>query len=188
MSELNPRSRTIFRIVAYVSFAIIMAVVWYAALSSLTQKLSQVGFNLVNVEWPPSSISPLYLKPITYLYVASLTFMYAELELNKERIRTLPDSIKTLSKFIGFLVAVVFFYEICYNFVLWSGEIAAAAIEGNLNPDLLANKFPALTEPWNLVFVTKLWSVFCIAGVYVFWFFNRLEDTVAGRSASTKPQ
>lgn len=151
-------------------------VVWYAALSSLTQQLSVVGYNLVNIEFPPPSIFPLYLKPITWLYVGVLGLLYSEMELNKERIRKFSPAAKTLVKFAGFLVAAVFFYEICYNFVLWAGEIAAAAIQGNLNPDLLSNSFPALKEPWNLVFATKLWSVFFIAGLYVFWFFHRLED------------
>jgi hypothetical protein len=177
--------RTALRVVAYVSFGFVMLVVWYAILSSLTVKLSVVGSNLVNVEWPPSSVSPIYLQPITVLYVSFLAFLYSELELNKKRIMALPDSVKTLSKFAGFMVAVIFFYEICYNFVLWSGEIAAATIEGNLNPFYLVNKFPALSVPWNLVFATKLWSVFFLAGAYVFWFFNRLEDrTVVGNTVS----
>lgn len=162
-----------------------MAVVWYAALSSLTQKLSQVGENLVNIEFPPPSISPVYLKPITYLYIGALLFMYSELELNKDRIRNLPSSVKTLAKFFAFIVAGIFFYELLYNFALWGGDIAAGAILGKLNPDLYANPFPHLTEPWNLVFVTKLWSVFFIAGLYVFWFFNRLEDPITTRNAPT---
>ena len=176
MSQESNGSKTIFRIIAYVSFAIILAVVWYAALSSLTQKLSDVGTNLVNVEFPPPSIFPLYLKPITWLYIGALTFMYSEYELNKEQIRRLSPTARGLCKFLGFLVAVVFFYEICYNFVLWGGEIGAAVVFGNLNPDLLFNKFPNLKEPWNLVFATKLWSVLFIAGLYTFWFFNKIED------------
>jgi len=152
-----------------------MTVVWYALLTSLTEKLTEVGSNLVNVEWPPASVSPVYLQPITFLYIASFAFVFCLLELNKDRIRTLPPWVLALSKFFGFLVAVVFFYEICYNFVLWSGEIAAGAIEGNLKPDYLVNTFPALVTPWNLVYATRVWSVLCIAGVYVFWFFNRLE-------------
>ena len=162
-----------------------MVVVWYTVLSSLTQRLSVVGSNLVNVEWPPSSISPFNLQPITYLYVASLAFLYAEFELNKKRIMVLPGSVKSLSKFVGFLVAVVCFYEICYNFVLWGGEIAAATIEGNLNPYYLVNSFPALAIPWNLVFATKLWTVLCIAGLYVFMFFNRLENKARAGNAPT---
>jgi hypothetical protein len=116
------------------------------------------------------------MKPITYLYFGSLVFMYSELELNKDRIKKLPSLWKTLCKFLGFIVAACFLYEIAYNFVLWGGLIAAGAILGNLNPDVYANQFPHLAEPWNLVFATKLWTVFFIAGLYVFWFFNRLED------------
>lgn len=189
MSEQSVWSTRILQIIAYVSFAIVLLVVWYAALSSLTEQLSTVGYNLVNIEFPPPSIFPLYLKPITWLYIGALGLLYSEMELNKDKIRKLSPASKTLARFAGFLVAVVFFYEICYNFVLWAGEIAAAAIQGNLNPDLLVNKFPALKEPWNLVFATKLWSVFFIAGVYVYWYFSRLENLGSARNvgANTVP-
>lgn len=175
MPKVNDWSRTVFLIIAYISFGVIVAVVWYAALSSLTETLPQVGFALVNVEFPPPSISPVYMKPITYLYIASLAFLFSELELNKTRIVKFPPWAKNLCKFFAFMVAAVFFYEICYNFVLWGGEIAAALVFGQVTPDILANKYPALKEPWNLVFATKLWGVFFIAGIYSFWYFSRLE-------------
>jgi len=187
LSEDSVWSKKILRIIAYVSFGIVLLVMWYAALSSLTENLTTVGANLVNVEFPPPSWFPLYLKPITWLYLGALGLLYSEMELNKQRIRMFSPAAKTLVKFVGFLVAAVFFYEICYNFVLWAGEIAAAAIQGNLNPDLLVNKFPALREPWNLVFATKLWSVFFIAGLYVFWFFNRLEDMAPVSATNSSP-
>jgi hypothetical protein len=164
-----------------------MTVIWYAVITSLTQKLSVVGSNLVNVEWPPSSVSRLYLQPMTYLFIASLAFVFSMLELNKDRIKLLPQSVRTLSKLLAFLVAVTFFYEILYNFVLWSGEIAAGAVQGNLKPDYLVNPFPALVVPWNLVFATKLLTVLTVAGVYVFWFFDRLEDRKMARRAPINP-
>jgi len=187
MSEDSDWSNRILQIVAYVSFGIVLVVLWYAALSSLTEDLTTVGANLVNVEFPPPSIFPVYLKPITWLYVGSLGLLYSEMELNKERMKMLSPGSKTLVKLAAFLVAVVFFYEICYNFVLWGGEIAAAVVFGNLNPDTLVNKFPDLKEPWNLVFATKLWTVFFIAGVYVFWFFSRLENVKPVGGGGTAP-
>jgi len=175
LSKANDWSRTVLLIIAYVSFAVMLAVVWYAALTSLTERFDQVGLALVNVEFPPPSISPVYMKPITYLYISSVAFLFSELELNRARISRFPSWAKSLCKFFAFMVAVVFFYELCYNFVLWGGEIAAALVFGQISPDVLANKYPALKEPWNLVFVTKLWSVFFIMGIYSFWYFSRLD-------------
>jgi hypothetical protein len=185
-------SKRILEIIAYLGFGIVLIVFWYAALSSLTEELSTVGSNLVNIEFPPPSIFPLYLKPITWLYVGALMLLYSELELNKERLRKWPPAAKSLAKFAGFLVAVVFFYEVCYNFALWTGEIAASVTQAGFSPDYLVNKFPALKEPWNLVFATKLWSVFFIGGLYDFWFFTRLEDgrqveSVAATAAPPQP-
>jgi len=96
LSQESVWSTRILQIVAYVGFGIVLLVLWYAALSSLTEKLSTVGSNLVNVEFPPPSIFPLYLKPITWLYIGSLMLLYSEMELNKERIRRFPPAAKTL--------------------------------------------------------------------------------------------
>lgn len=179
MSELDSKSAFIFRILAYGSFGVMVLILAYAGASALTENFAQVGYNLVNIEIPPPSISPLYFKPITILYVSSIIFTYVQLERYKFRIARFPRPVLSLAKFISFMFAAVFFYELCYNFVFWGGEIAAGAIRGTLSPDVIAqisNPFPDLTKPWNVVFATKLWSILFIAGLYTFYFLRRLED------------
>jgi hypothetical protein len=164
-----------------------VAVIAYAVKSSLSQSISIVGENLVDIEFPNPNTSPIYLKPITYLYIASLIFMYTELELNKERIKRLPDWAISSSKFIAFLIAVTFFFELAYNLVYWSGELAAQAVLGHLNPDAIVNYFPEAAHPWNVVFASKLWTVFLITGVYVFYYLSKIQDSRAKAAIAISP-
>lgn len=175
----------IFRILAYLSVAIILIVVGYALYSILTQGLGIIGQNLVTVEFPPPSVSPLYMKPITYLYFASLVLLYTGLELNRERIKRTPSHIISLSKFFCFFVAVVFFFELAYNLVFWGGEIAAGAVLGHLDPDTILNPFPELQHPVNVVFAAKLFTVFLISGVYGFYFLTGIEKSKLPTTAPT---
>ena len=114
LSEQDLLPTKLLRIVAYVSFGIIAVVVVFAILSSLTQRLDIVGYNLVNVEWPPSNLFPLYLKPITWLYMGALAFMYSELELNKDKISKYMIS----EKGIQFLAAYYSFEDFAQSFGL----------------------------------------------------------------------
>jgi hypothetical protein len=174
---LDKRTRMIFKFFAIASLVVMAIVLGYALISSLTQNITIVGENFVDVEFPPPSISPIYLKPITYLYVASLVFIYTTLELYRERIRNLPDWVVSVSRFFAFMVMVVFFFELAYNLVFWGGEIAAQAVLGHLNPDVIVNPFPELTHPWNVVFASKLWTVFLLAGAYVYYFLGKVQSS-----------
>jgi hypothetical protein len=179
MSSIQPptgKAKTFFRIVAYVSFAIMMAVFGYAVISLLTQGVGIIGSNLVNVEFPPPSIFPIYAKPITILYVATLTFMYAELELMRGRAARISHESLRVYKFLSFFSATIAFFELAYNLIFWSGGIAAQAVLGHLNPDAIANPYPDLLHPINVVFASKIAAVFLIAGVYVFYYISKIED------------
>lgn len=175
LSSEEERSRSALRVIAAVSLSVIILILIYAAVSSLTQSAEAIGANLVNVEFPPPSISPLYLKPITILYIAAGLLLYSSLELGKERIRSLSAPVKTLIKAFSFIVAVVFIFEVYYNFVYWSGQIAAESIRGTLNPDLIVNPFPSLTYEINVVFASRLMTLFTIAGVYALYFMTKLD-------------
>jgi hypothetical protein len=135
----------------------------------------EVGADLVNVEVPPPSLSPIFFKPITIFYIAAALLLYSGLELNKERIGSLSLTKRTAIKAFAFIVAVIFVFEVGYNFVYWSGQIAAESVKGSLNPDLISNPFPSLTYPINVVFASRLFVFFTIAGVYVFYFMSKLE-------------
>jgi hypothetical protein len=175
LSSAEERSRTVLRVIATVSLIIILLIVIYALVTSLTEGPGVIGSNLVNIEFPSPSISPIYFKPITIMYMAAALLLYTGLELGKERVRLLSSAKKTLIKAFSFIVAVVFFFELAYNFVYWSGQIAAESIRGTLNPDLISNPFPSMQYQINVVFAARLFAIFLIAGAYVFYFMTKLE-------------
>jgi hypothetical protein len=170
------RARTFFRVLAYVSFAIMMAVLVYTVYTLVTQGIGVIGANLVDVEFPPPSVFPIYAKPITILYVAVLVFMYSELELIKERAARVSDGALSVYKFLAFFSTVIAFFELAYNLIFWSGEIAAQAVLGHLNPDAISNPYPDLTHPINVVFASKIAAVVFIVGVYVFYYISKIQD------------
>jgi hypothetical protein len=180
LSSKDEQSRSVLRIIGYVSLIVLIAILVYAILDSLTHPPGVVGLDLVSIEFPPSSISPIYFKPITILYIAAALLLYAGLELNKERVRSLSVPVKTTIRVFSFIAAVVFIFEVGYNFAYWSGQIAAESIRGTLNPDLISNPFPNLTNPINVVFASRLFAFFTIAGIYVFYFMTKLEGAEDG--------
>jgi hypothetical protein len=179
------KARTFFRIVAYASFAMIVVVLGYAVYSLLTQGIGVIGSNLVDLEFPPPSISPVYAKPITILYAASLAFMYAELELIRGRAGRVSFGALRVFKFLAFFAASIAFFELAYNLIFWSAELAAQAVLGHLNPDTIANPFPDLKHPINVVFASKTAAAVLIAGVYVFYYISRIQDAVGSNSPAS---
>jgi hypothetical protein len=175
LTSPEERARSVLRIIAYVSGVVIAAILLYAFLDSFTHPLQQVGLDLVNVEVPPPSMSPIYFKPMTIFYIAAALLLYSGLELNKEPLKGLSLAMKTTIKIFAFIVAVVFAFEVGFNFVYWAGQIAAESILGNLRPDLISNPFPNLSTPINVLFATRLFAFFTIAGVYVFYFMSMLD-------------
>jgi len=180
LSTENERSRSVLRVIAYVSLVIVVLILIYAFLDASSSTPGGVGADLVNVEVPPPSISPVFLKPITIFYVAAALLLYSGLELNKDRIRKVSLAKKTGIKTLAFITAVICIFEVGYNFVYWAGQIAAESIEGSLKPDLISNPFPSLIYPINVVFASRLFVFFTVAGIYVFSFMSRLDTTKGG--------
>ena len=184
MDSVSGNARTLFRILAYASFATMVAVLGYAAVSLVAQGVDVIGSNLVDVEFPPPSISPIYAKPITLLYASSLVFMYTELELIRGRVRRIQNGYLHVFKLVAFSVAAIAFFELAYNLIFWSGVLAAQAVLGHLNPDAIANPFPDLKHPINVVFASKIAASVLIAGAYVFHYLSKIQDS---KRASPNP-
>jgi hypothetical protein len=163
-------------VIALVSLLVVLVILGYGAAQSITQGPGAIGASFVNVEFPPSNLSPIYFKPITILYIAGGLLLYSGLEVGKARISALSPAKKALIKAFSFIVAVVFVFEVGYNFAYWSGQIAAESVRGTLNPDLIANPFPSLVYDFNIVFASKLTTLFMLSGLYTFYFMTRLES------------
>ena len=174
---VSGNARTFLRVMAYGSFAIIVVILGYAIVSLITEGIGVVGSSLVEVEFPPPSLFPIYLKPITLLYACCLVFMYSELELVRDRVRRLPDGAVHVIKFLAFFAAAIAFFELAYNLIFWGGVLAAQAVLGHLSPDTIANPFPDLTHPINVVFATKVAAAVLIASVYLFYYLSKVQDS-----------
>ena len=161
----------------FASLIIILVVGIYGVVASLIQGVEVVGLALVNIEFPPINVFPImYWKPVTWLYVALVTLFISSLELQKERIAKITPSTRSISKIICFVLGCMALYEVFFNFTLWSGLIAADAILGRLNPDVIINPFPNPESPWSVVFATKMFVVLAIVSFYFLFCINRLED------------
>ena len=181
------KTRAFFILVAYISLAMIVAIMAYALYSFVTDGIGIIGSSLVQVEFPPWTFIPVHAKPITLLYAASLVLLYTTLELSWERTRKFSTGTLHLLKLAAFGVGSVAFFELVYNAVFWGSIIAAQAILGHLNPDTVANPFPDLPHPINSVFASKVSAATLIGSIYVYHYFTKVQGpSPTAESAGTK--
>ncbi len=149
-----------------------------------------VGAQFVLSEWPDPKISPyFYAKPITWFAYFSFLYWAFGLESFKNRFLSLTPKIRRLLFVVTSTVAFGSFYEILFNFTLWS---ALMTLTNNTscpmppcNPDRLANTFPALRNPVNLVFATKVVTTVFGLSIYSLWFLQRVEKETEKRSLNS---
>ncbi len=150
-----------------------------------------IGAQFVLAEWPDPKISPFfYAKPITWFGYFAFLYWAFGLESNKNRFVNLSARTRRLVFILTSLVAFGAFYEIFFNFTLWSALMVLIQNCGNppCNPDLLANSFPALRNPVNLVFATKVVTTVFGLSIYSLWFLNRVEKDADRRLAGSDPR
>jgi hypothetical protein len=177
LSSEKEKLHTFFRLIIFSSLFIILATSSYGIFASITQDVNVVGETLVTFEVPPISMFPLfYSKPITWLSAAILAMFFSVLELNVERISKWSKSRRDFIKFASLFIGAMAFYEVLFNFTLWSGLIARDAILGELNVDIIKNPFPNPQTPWNIVFATKLFTVLTIIAAYSVMYLYRIES------------
>jgi hypothetical protein len=176
LSSDEEKVKTFFRLVSLGSLALIISTTIYGLLAAALQGINVVGETLVTFEFPPISVFPLfYSKPVTWLAAAILALYFSTLELSIERVSGWPKPLRDFLKFCAFFVGAMAFYEVLFNFTLWSGLIAHDAIIGELNIDVIKNPFPNPRSPWNIVFATKLFTVIMVNSVYSFYYLQRIE-------------
>ncbi len=140
---------------------------------------STVGAQFVQSEWPDPKIFPyFYAKPITWFAYFSFLYWTFGLESFKNRFLNLTPKMHRFVFIVTSAIAFGSFYEIWFNFTLWSALMTLTNASCPLppcNPDLLANSFPALRNPINLVFATKVVTTVFGLSVYSLWFLQRIE-------------
>ena len=153
-----------------------MTFILYYGLQATTNP--QVGAQFVLSEWPDPKISPyFYAKPITWFVLFSFLYWTFGLESHRERFLSMSPRTRRFLFIATATVAFGAFYEIFFNFTLWS---ALMVLTQNCptppcNPDLLANSFPRLRDPINLVFATKVVTTVFGLSLYSLWYLNRIE-------------
>lgn len=187
LSTEEERGRTLFRILALASATVLAITGLYGLIASIVQGVDVVGQTLVEIEFPPPSVFPVfYSKPITWMVAAVITGWFSAIELGKRYLVRTPLALLGFLKYFAFFVAAMGFYEILFNFTLWSGLIAHDSLIlslDNMNPDTIQNPFPNPETPWNIVFATKMFTVITLMCAYSFYAFHRAERAKGLRRA-----
>ena len=183
MSEPKTRQRirekdshkAIYEIICLSCAGIILTISAYGVVASIMGHIDVVGATLVNVEVPPPSIFPLYVKPVSILMAAALGLTFSGFELVRPRMLRYSNTTYSFIKMVAFAGSALCAYEVMYNFAIWIAQLSTASLLGVLNPDILQNPFPNPLTPWNLVFATKLTTTVLAIGLYTFYFIRSLE-------------
>lgn len=172
LRKAEERTRLMYEIVAWGSAITMVAVLIYGAVTALLSGLDVVGGSLVNVEFPFSFMA----KPVTYLMIASVTFVYSSIQLYQNRIARWSMFRLSLLQLIAIVVAVSSAYEVLYNFMLWGAFLSNQLLTSSLTTANLVNDVTSPGPvPWNLVFATKIFlALFAISG-YVTYFLRRIH-------------
>jgi len=166
---MDPATRRMFTLVAWVSLLTIVAVVVYGVVASLVNTGTElaIGIALVNVEWP----LPFFAKPVSYFSIACVALFYSGLRLWGERLAKWPRRWLSFLQLLGFVVAFASAYEVLYNFMIWGAFFSVSVLQGVSNPNLIATGVPI---PWDLDFATKAFSALFVISGYSVYYIRRL--------------
>jgi hypothetical protein len=150
------KTRKIFLGVFYFCAFVMASITFYAIYVSLDEYLKTgrvvIGEVLVETEFPFNGLA----KLITYLMIVSVVGWYCVVRLGGEKVKSIPQWLKSILQLIVLAIAVVSLYEFVYNFVVWNSLMTADAIRGVMRFDDLSVEYPNPKTPWNLVFATKM--------------------------------
>jgi cytochrome c biogenesis protein CcdA len=123
-----------------------------------------VGDQLVNSptggpeEIPSPKISPVYVKPVTLLFVAGVVFSYCFFVLAQGLIsKYMPRFLRYFLLVISITLLAAGLYEVLFNFTLFGALMTSGAA-----PNTLVNPYPIGGVKTNLVYATKatlLWVI-----------------------------
>ena len=169
---MNGTTARMYKLVAWVSLAIILVVTVYGIIESLYVSGEPVGQVWVDVYFP---LPPYFAQPVTYFSVACVALFYSGLRLWEERIRKWPEWLLMLLQLFGFVVAFSAAFEVMYNFMLWGAIFSlACATKPVCNPDLLTSTYPS---QWSLVFATRAFSALFVISGYSVYFLRKFSSS-----------
>ena len=150
------KTRKIFLVVFYFCAFVMASTTFYAIYVSLVEYMQTgrvvIGEVLVETEFPFKGMA----KLITYLMIVSVVGWYCVVRLGGEKVKSIPQWLKSILQLIVLAIAVVSLYEFIYNFIVWNSLMTADAIRGVVRFDDLSVQYPNPKTPWNLLFATKM--------------------------------
>ncbi|HKT22184.1 MAG TPA: hypothetical protein VJR06_06230 [Nitrososphaerales archaeon] len=165
---MNEGTERTYKLVAWVSFIILVAVIVYGVAESAYVTGEPIGKVWVDVYFP---FPPYFAQPVTYFSVATVALFYSGLRLWEDRISKWPGWLVSFLQLVGFVIAFSAAYEVMYNFMVWGSLFVIACEQGiasvTCNPDTLSTVYPS---QWSLVFATRAFSaLFVISGYSVYF-------------------
>lgn len=158
-------SRTIHFYSLVASIILSVIITSYAVQRAAISPSEIIGENFIDAEFPSPDVSPIYLKPVTWLTILAFVGWFSFIELIKKRISLLTYNARFVYSVLLFLITALSLYEISYNFTIWGSQLAASG-DSMSNPDAAINKFPNDKYKVNLVFATKIGFMIFICGFY----------------------
>lgn len=164
------RIKQLYKIGAWVSGLIIIAVFVYGLVRTASGGTVPFGANLADRDFP----FPFFAKPVSYLALSSVAFIYCGLRLYQSRLAKWSPFKKAALRLFLFVLAFGSAYEVLFNFMYWGSLYVIEAIEnGVVNPDLISSLFP---WSWSLLSATKMYSALFMMSAYTIYFMRRMEE------------
>jgi len=165
----------IYKIIFYICAAVMILITAYALAESTREYLATgkvvIGEVLVNTEFPMKGLA----KLVTYLMIVSVVGWFCVMKLGKTKTENTSKTTRSILRLLALAIAVVTFYEVMYNFVVWNALMTADAMR---DIDVLNIPYPNPNTPWNLVFATKMFLSAFVISAHAFYVLSRPEGKV----------
>ncbi len=170
------RSMRAYKIIFYICAAVMILITAYALAESTREYLATgevvIGEVLVNTEFPMNGLA----KLVSYLMIVSVVGWFCVMKLGTKKTQNTSQTVRSILRLVALGIAVITFYEVIYNFVVWNALMTADAISGIINPDMLNIKYPSANTPWNLVFATKMFLSAFVISAHAFYVLSRPDS------------
>jgi len=164
-------SRKVFAVFAAASAAVVVAAAAWAFSVHPTEPAFGQRFLMDELPvFPPLGV---YFTPATLFVIFGFLAWGCALEALRGQAETVPAAYSRLLVVVFALVALVFGYEVIWNFVMWS---AAHVLSPSVPVDNLSNSLdPSITLPRDYAYVTKVDSLYVAVSLYTILFLSTLK-------------
>jgi len=163
----------VYIITFYLSATVMLFVCFFGLYISLVEYLKTgrivIGEVLVNTEFPFHS----HAKLVTYLMIASVLSWFCVTKFAGDKMKNIPQSIKSALQLIMLAIAVIAMYEFTYNLFLWNSFATVNLVKGVYKLDSISIPYPDPETPWNLMFATKMTLSAFLISAHAFYMISK---------------